>query len=699
MRGGASPTLRRIKLGGRDVLKLDIAQARLHEAGSLQSERLDTPADEVAAISADARSLPPRTLMFVFGDHGFQRMEAREKDTTAGGSGGGEPRRGVGPRRCVAGRRRALTTDWPKETTLCPNGEEKRRRRVRDGPAAARARWYIARHGARSRRSAGRAGARRHGTTHLFTLCGGHIQAIYDGCLDEGIRVVDVRHEQTAGHAADGYARVTGRPGVCAVTAGPGVTDVVTAVANAQRAGIPMIIIGGAGPTRARRHGLAAGHGPRRADAADHEVERAASRRRDRIAEYIDAAFRVAQAERARAGVPRDAARSADELGTTTPTCPATRPLGDAAAPGRRSARSSRAPPSSSRARERPCSSSASQLRWSPERDALRARRRRVGRAVLPQRHGARRAPARAPAPHDAARARFALAQTDVVLRLRHAVRLPPRLRPRRLEPGREDRADRSRRRASSAATAASTSPSTATAASSSSSSSRELGATKKRDSRAGSRRCAPTRTSRRAKMAAEIDSERLAAEPAARLRRARQAPRQPNDIVIGDGGDFVATAAYVLKMQWPQLWMDPGPLGTLGVGPGYAMAAKLARPDAQRGARLRRRRVRPPRHRVRGDGAPEHPGRSRVIGNDAGWTQIRRGQVELYGDRARRRDALEYTRYEKVVEACGGFGVWVETHRGARPRARRGVRVASKPACVNVKIAKSDFRKGAISV
>src|SRR5262245_832150 len=88
----------------------------------------------------------------------------------------------------------------------------------------------------------------RHGITHLFTLCGGHIQAIYDGCLDDNIRVVDVRHEQTAGHAADGYARVTGRPGVCAVTAGPGVTDVVTAVANAHRAGIPMVILGGAGP-------------------------------------------------------------------------------------------------------------------------------------------------------------------------------------------------------------------------------------------------------------------------------------------------------------------------------------------------------------------------------------------------------------------------------------------------------------------
>ena len=63
---------------------------------------------------------------------------------------------------------------------------------------------------------------KREGVTHLFTLCGGHIQAIYDGCLDTGIRVVDVRHEQTAGHAADGMARMTGRPGVAAVTASPG---------------------------------------------------------------------------------------------------------------------------------------------------------------------------------------------------------------------------------------------------------------------------------------------------------------------------------------------------------------------------------------------------------------------------------------------------------------------------------------------
>ncbi len=131
--------------------------------------------------------------------------------------------------------------------------------------------------------------------THLFTLCGGHIQAIYDGCLDDGIRVVDVRHEQTAGHAADGYARVTGRPGVCAVTAGPGVTDVVTAVANAQRAGVPMVVLGGAGPRASADMGSLAGHGPRRADAPHLEVERLRPLDRSHP-EYIDAAFRIAQA-------------------------------------------------------------------------------------------------------------------------------------------------------------------------------------------------------------------------------------------------------------------------------------------------------------------------------------------------------------------------------------------------------------------
>src|SRR3546814_4134576 len=85
------------------------------------------------------------------------------------------------------------------------------------------------------------------GVDTIFTLCGGHIIDIYDGCLDEGIRIVDVRHEQTAAHAADGYARQTGKTGCVVTTAGPGCTNAVTGVANAFRAESPIIHIGGQG--------------------------------------------------------------------------------------------------------------------------------------------------------------------------------------------------------------------------------------------------------------------------------------------------------------------------------------------------------------------------------------------------------------------------------------------------------------------
>src|SRR5215470_17759600 len=77
---------------------------------------------------------------------------------------------------------------------------------------------------------------------HIFTLCGGHILPIYDGCLSEGIRVIDLRHEQVAAHAADAYARLTRNVGVALVTAGPGVTDAVTGVANAHAARSPLLL-------------------------------------------------------------------------------------------------------------------------------------------------------------------------------------------------------------------------------------------------------------------------------------------------------------------------------------------------------------------------------------------------------------------------------------------------------------------------
>src|SRR5579859_6444168 len=87
------------------------------------------------------------------------------------------------------------------------------------------------------------------GVPFLFTLVGGHISPILVACKQRGIRVIDTRHEVTAVFAADAVARLTGRPGVAAVTAGPGLTNTITAVKNAQMAQSPLILIGGAAPT------------------------------------------------------------------------------------------------------------------------------------------------------------------------------------------------------------------------------------------------------------------------------------------------------------------------------------------------------------------------------------------------------------------------------------------------------------------
>ncbi len=93
------------------------------------------------------------------------------------------------------------------------------------------------------------------GVETIFTLTGGHIVPILDGCVLEGISVVDVRHEQTAAHAAEAYSRLTGRLGVVAVTAGPGVTNTMTAVMNAHYSGTPMLVLGGRHPVRQEHTG------------------------------------------------------------------------------------------------------------------------------------------------------------------------------------------------------------------------------------------------------------------------------------------------------------------------------------------------------------------------------------------------------------------------------------------------------------
>src|SRR2546422_1308529 len=93
------------------------------------------------------------------------------------------------------------------------------------------------------------------GVDVIWTLCGGHIIDIYDGCLNEGIKIIDVRHEQVAAHAADGYWRVTGKTRCAVVTAGPRTTDAMTGVAHPLRAESAMLLIGGQSPLGQHRMG------------------------------------------------------------------------------------------------------------------------------------------------------------------------------------------------------------------------------------------------------------------------------------------------------------------------------------------------------------------------------------------------------------------------------------------------------------
>ncbi len=527
------------------------------------------------------------------------------------------------------------------------------------------------------------------GIDHVFTLCGGHIQNIYDGCLDEGIRVVDVRHEQTAGHAADGYARVTGRPGVALVTAGPGVTDVVTAAANAQRAGVPMIIIGGAGPFTNKHQGSL--------QDMDHvELMRPITKfaatvtETRRLEEFMTMAFRAATT-----GVPGPAflEMPLDILMGFATDDQLVRPTGY---------RTTIAPAPDGRAieqiaellsqAERPMAIVGSQLRWSPRRDALGDFLQKyklpvfvngMARGAMPLENACRFTRSR----------RFALKQSDLVLVF--GTPFDFRLNYGRVGTFAEgckvvqvdlDSGEIGRNRHVDVGVPADTGLTLEALASA-----------------VSPRECkewlAAVREAEEAKlepMRVEMGSD---AEPPNPLRVCAEVAKYVEDdtIVVGDGGDFVATAAYTLPVRWPGVCMDPGPLGTLGVGPGYAMAAKLARPDS---------RV----ILMYGDGsfglhAMEWEAMARqgikvvgVIGNDAGWTQILRGQRQIFGEDRTVATKLNYTRYDQVVEACGGRGFWAETPKQVEEALAEAF-ACPEPALVNVKIGHSDFRKGAISV
>lgn len=529
--------------------------------------------------------------------------------------------------------------------------------------------------------------------THLFTLCGGHIQSIYDGCLDEEIEVVDVRHEQTAAHAADGYARATGRCGVAAVTAGPGTTDAVTGVANAKRAGVPMVVLGGAGPDIFRHKGSL--------QDMDHvelmePVTKWAARVTEtrRLPEYISMAFRKAMT-----GVPGPTyleipvdtlmdMKDPDDIDWYDDYRTEASHPGDPTYIEQAAERLAAA--------ERPMAIVGSQLRWSKKAGIMDRWLDELGMPTFV--NGMARGSIDPDSEYFLNRARTpSLQRSDCVIvfgtpfDFRLGYGQPPKFNEDAevlqvdLDPE-----EIGRNRDVDVGIVGDT------------------GLVMDRLVDAVHDEGGLAEMSGWWETVREIEDQKW--EPMRQQMTSEEEPINPlrlcsevNDfidddtIVIGDGGDFVATAAYTLEPSGLGSWMDPGPLGTLGVGPGYAMAAKLANPDARVII-------------MYGDGSFGFNGMEfdsmvrqdipvvGIMGNDAAWTQIKRGQVDMFGEERAVATDLDHTRYDEVVEGLGGHGEHVTELAELRPALERAFD-SGKPALVNVEIGESDFREGAISV
>ncbi len=530
------------------------------------------------------------------------------------------------------------------------------------------------------------------GLSHVFTLCGGHVQNIYDGCIDEGIRVVDVRHEQSAGHAADAYARITGIPGVAIVTAGPGVTDVVTAVANAQRAQVPMVVFGGQGARALSQFGGQDRGGLQEMNSIDimKPITKWAVSVPEvtRLAEYVQSAFRIATA-----GVPGPvflevpidvlvSACDESDIVKYKNYRTAAETIGDPFYIEKAA--------ELLRAAERPMAIVGSQFHWTSRPDSLHTFLETF--PIPTYLNGMGRGAHTCTFKRSRSKA---LQRSDCVLvfgtpldfRLGYGEKISADAKLIQVD---LDGAEIGRNRGVDIGIVGDSGRVLL-----------QLAATLADHGYTDSmkvwmKEIVDLENTLIEQNRAEMEND---ADPVNPQRACAELNRFIDDktIVIGDGGDFVATAAYILDVEGPGNWMDPGPLGTLGVGPGYAMAAKLLKPD----------------HKVvlvMGDGSFGFNGMEfesmvrqgikvvGIIGNDAAWTQIRRGQVMLFGEDRAVATSLDHTRYDQVVQALGGHGEYVEHPTDLRPALERAF-AAETAALVNIKIGTSDFRKYALSV
>jgi acetolactate synthase-1/2/3 large subunit len=519
----------------------------------------------------------------------------------------------------------------------------------------------------------GRLVARRlkaHGVTKLFTLSGGHLFSIYDGCREEGIDIVDVRHEQTAAFAAEGWAKVTREPGVAALTAGPGVTNGMSAMASAQMNNSPMVVLGGRAPA------LRWGQGS--LQEIDHvpfvrPVTKFAATPEStaEIPGLVDDAFRAALTPHtgpAFVDFPLDYVFMEGQD-------PGEEPGGAPVAPAVDGDALDRAV-SLLRDAERPVIMAGTNAYWAHAEDALRALAEELRIPVFL--NGLARGSV--PADHELffSRARGAgLQGADVAL----VVGVPMDFRlgfggafGEETELIVLDSAEpaRDHPRAVAAELYGAVSPALDAL--------RE-GTAGGASTEAWVAELRGVEDEKRAAEQAELSDDRAPLHPM-RLYRELGEVLDRDAIVIGDGGDFVSYAGRVVPSYAPGCWLDPGPYGCLGAGPGYALAAKLARPDQQVVLLL-------------GDGAFGFSGMEfdtlarhgvnvvGVMGNNGIWALEKHPMEFLYGYSVAAELRPE-TRYDTVVEALGGHGELVSRPDELKPALARAFE-SGKPALVNV--------------
>ncbi len=518
------------------------------------------------------------------------------------------------------------------------------------------------------------------GVEAIFTLSGGHVMAIYDGCLDEGIKVIDVRHEQAAVHAADAWSRLhPGKIGVAVLTAGPGVTDGVTGVANAWRANSPILVIGGQGPFNNMRRGSL--------QEMDHvsmmkPITKWADACYDtlRIPEYIEIAIRNAVS-----GVPGPSFLEIpmDTLGTPVEwekvRMPTIRTEPPRLSPPREDVLAAL---EILREARKPILMAGTSVKWSQARQQLNAF---IDETRLPSFVNGM---GRGQIPHDSPQLfnrvrRSAMKQCDVFVlagsvldfRLNYGRSIPAGTKIIQMD---LENTLIGHNRSADAALVGNLGCSFELLQQLMKDESIQLDFARWRDE------LRVEETELEEKFQKQLDSDEVPIDP---LRMAREIRdfMDENTILIGDGGDIVAQSSKVVPVMAEGGWMDPGPLGTLGVGMPFALAAQIAHPD---------KRV----LIIYGDGSFGFNGMEfdtavrfglpivGIVGNDAAWGQMLRPQVALYGEDRTVATQLEYTRYDRVVEALGGHGEHVERPEEIRPALERAF-ASGKPALVNVVI------------